>query len=218
MPSMVTKRLDYKSFQLLVGPNIEKLTRTHPGSVLGFTSLATFKLQSIHFRPGLIDNALKLARPVTSLDAAHLCSKFKGNLYVASVLTGNNNVFPIGFMIAPGNKDQQTWWVQMLTNYLREACPIISQQGGARRGMTNDGTSLCETPFVFVSDCNKCLKEEAVKQVLPTNLEFSCAQHIQTNVTQRFGRNVAKTYSARVAHGQEKQTNETTGSKVHPRY
>jgi hypothetical protein len=46
--------------------------------------------------------------------------------------------------------------------------------------------------------------KEAVKQVFPTNLEFSCAQHIRANVTQRFGRNaskyvmaIAKTYSAR---------------------
>ncbi len=40
--------------------------------------------------------------------------------------------------------------------------------------------------------------------MFPTSLEFSCAQHIRANVTQRFGRNaskyvmaIAKTYSAR---------------------
>ena len=198
--TMVTKRLGYKSFQL-VGPYTEELARTNPGSVLGFLRLPTFELQSVHFFPGFMNTALKFVRPVISLDAAHLRSEFKGTLYVASVLTGNNDVFPIGFMIAAGNEDGETW-IQMLT-YLKEACPIICQQGGAHQPMADDNAQLCETPFVFVSDRDKGLKE-AVKRVFPTNLEFSCAQHIRANVTQRFGRNaskyvmaIAKTYSAR---------------------
>ncbi len=169
--------------------------------MLGFSRLPTFELQSIHFFPGFMNNALKFVRPVISLDAAHLRSEFKGTLYVASVLTGNNDVFSIGFMIAAGNEDRETW-VQMLT-YLKEACPIICQQGGAHQTMADDNAQLRETPFVFMSDRDKGLKE-AVKHVLPTNLELSCAQHIRANVTQRFGRNaskyvmaIAKTYSAR---------------------
>jgi hypothetical protein len=196
---MTTKRLGCKSFQL-VGPYVEELKRTNPGSVLGCICLPTLELQSIHFIPGFMNNALKFVRPVISLDAAHLRSEFKGTLYVASVLTGNNDVFPIGFMIAGGNEDRQTW-VQMLT-YLKEACPIISQQG-RQAGMVDNEVPVCETSFVFVSDRDKGLKE-AVKQVFPTNLEFSCAQHIRANVMQRFGRNasryvmaIAKTYSAR---------------------
>jgi hypothetical protein len=157
--TMVTKRLGYKSFQL-VGPYTEELARTNPGSVLGFLRLPTFELQSVHFFPGFMNNALKFVRPVISLDAAHLQSEFKGTLYVASVLTGNNDVFPIGFMIAAGNEDGETW-IQMLT-YLKEACPIICQQGGAHQAMAGDNTQLRETPFVFVSDCDKGLKE-AVK-------------------------------------------------------
>jgi hypothetical protein len=93
--SMATKRLGCKSFQL-VGPYIEELTKSNPGSVLGCTRLQTYELQSIHFIPGFMNNALKFVRPVISLDAAHLRSEFKGTLYVASVLTGNNDVFPIG--------------------------------------------------------------------------------------------------------------------------
>jgi hypothetical protein len=69
--TMVTKRLGYKSFQL-VGPYTEELARTNPGSVLGFSRLPTFKLQSIHFFPGFMNNALEFVRPVISLDAAHL--------------------------------------------------------------------------------------------------------------------------------------------------
>lgn len=87
-------------------------------------------------------------RPVIFLDATHLHSEFKGTLYVASVLTSGdkNNVFPIGFMIA-SNEDRRTW-VQMLT-YLKEACPIVCQQGQRCQGMADDDAPLCETPFVF---------------------------------------------------------------------
>ncbi|KAI2512387.1 hypothetical protein MHU86_2049 [Fragilaria crotonensis] len=63
--TMVTKRLGYKSFQL-VGPYTEELARTNPGSVLGFLRLPTFELQSVHFFPGFMNNALKFVRPVIS--------------------------------------------------------------------------------------------------------------------------------------------------------
>jgi hypothetical protein len=87
-------------------------------------------------------------RPVIFLDATHLCSEFKGTLYVASVLTpgDKNNVFPIGFMIA-SNEDRRMW-VQMLT-YLKEACPIVCLQGQRCQDLADDDAPLCETPFVF---------------------------------------------------------------------
>jgi hypothetical protein len=32
-----------------------------------------------------------------------------GTLYIASVLSGNDDIYPIGFMIANGNKDNDRW-------------------------------------------------------------------------------------------------------------
>jgi Transposase, Mutator family len=166
-----------------------------------------------------MNNSLEFVRPVISLDAAHLRSEFKGTLYIASsTLTGANDAFLIGFMIAAGNEDRRTW-VRMQT-YLKEAFPIISHQGQGDERCANisqqgqgegvDDASLPKTsasnratPFLFVSDRDKGLKE-AVKEVFPANVEFSCAQHIRANVLQRFGKNaskyvmaIAKTYSAR---------------------
>ena len=124
---MASKVLVLRSFQL-VKPYLEELKRANPGSVLGMTRLETFELESIYFFiHGFMNNSLKFVRPVISIDAAHLRSKFKGTLYIASTLTGANDTFPIGFMIAAGNEDCRKW-VRMLT-YLKEACPIISQQG-----------------------------------------------------------------------------------------
>jgi hypothetical protein len=44
-------------------------------------------------------NTLKYVRPVMSLDAAHLKSKWGGTLYIASVKTGNDKIYPVAFAI-----------------------------------------------------------------------------------------------------------------------
>jgi hypothetical protein len=168
-------------------------------SVIGCTKTQTHELVDVYFFPGFMNDALKFVRPVVSLDAAHLRSEYKGTLYIASVLSGNNDVFPIGVMMSSGNEDRATWTKMLLL--LKEAFPILVEQGF--HGM--EAPPLCECPFVFVSDRDKGLKP-ALKEVFPTNLEFSCAKHIESNVTQRFGKQcgryvmaMAKTYSARNA-------------------
>jgi hypothetical protein len=65
--------------------------------------------------------------PVISLDAAHLRSEYKGMLYIASVLLGGDNIYPIGFMIANGNEDRKTW--TKMPGLLKEAFLIICKQG-----------------------------------------------------------------------------------------
>ena len=125
-------------------------------------------------------------RPMISLDAAHLKSKFKGTLFVASVLSATNEVYPLGlFMIAAGNEDLPTWTV-MLTA-LKEACPIISTEEDSYFG---DRTPR-HLKFVFISDRDKGLKG-ALRSVFPNNLEVSCAKHIEANVSTRFGRSCAQ--------------------------
>jgi hypothetical protein len=68
-----------------------------------------------------------------------------------------------------------------------------------------EDAAFCGRSFVFVSDRDKCLKP-ALKEVFWRNLEFSCAEHIKSNITQRLGKQcgryvmaIAKTYSARNA-------------------
>ena len=141
----------------------------------------------LYFFPCFVKDVLKYVRPVISLDAAHLRSEYKGMLYIASVLSGNNDIYPIGFMIAAGNENKETW-IKMLC-LLKRACPIISTP---ERG-----------PFIFVSDRDKGLKP-ALNKVFPDNCEMSCAKHIEANVTQKFGKQcgrhvmaMAKTYSVR---------------------
>ena len=79
---------------------------------------------------------LSFVRPVVSLDAAHLRSVHKGTLYVASILSGANEVYPIGGMISAGNEDGPMW-TRML-EHLSDACPILSEQG-LESGLDIDG-------------------------------------------------------------------------------
>jgi hypothetical protein len=94
------------------------------------------------------NTALKFARPVISLDVAHLKCSYKGTMYVASVLSGTRNeVYRIRFMISSGNEDGKTWTT--LSKYLKEACPIISEQGfGNERdnGEISASVSICFRP------------------------------------------------------------------------
>ena len=119
-------------------------------------------------------------------------------LYIASVLSGGDDIYPIGLMIPSGNEDRKTCWTKMLT-LLKQACPIICEQGfpcGQFNRSYGD-----RTQFLFISDRDKGLKP-ALKEVFPDNYEMSCAKHIEANMTQRFGRMcgrhvmaMAKTYS-----------------------
>ena len=160
-----------------------------------------FDILDLHFFPSISNDVLKTVRPVISVDAAHLWSEFKGMLYVASVLSGGDDIYPIGFMIASGNEDRKTW-TKML-RLLKEACPVICEQGFGTFNVQEDLNTHHRSKFLFISDRDKGLKP-ALKEVFPDHTEMCCAKHIEANVTTKFGRRcgklvmaMAKTYSVR---------------------
>jgi MULE transposase domain/SWIM zinc finger len=187
-----------KNFQLII-PFLNEMKKCNPGSVIGYTRDNDMKLEELHFFPGIMNRALKFVRPVVSLDAAHLRSRYKGTLYVATVLTGCNDIFPIGFMISAGNEDGDTW--KKMLQLLKEACPIIDDQGYG----DTDTDGVVRPPFLFISDRDKGLKP-ALKAIFPNKYEMSCAKHIEANVAQKFGKqcakyvcSIAKTFSTRAS-------------------
>ena len=153
------------------------MEKLNPLSVMGHTLSAPpeFEIMDLHFFPGFMNDALRYVRPVISLDAAHLKSKYKGILYVASVLSGNDDVYPIGFMISIGNETKESW-TKML-KLLKTACPIITNVEN-------------QYPFMFISDRGKGLVP-AIKEVFPANREASCAFHISENVKKKYGTEVS---------------------------
>jgi hypothetical protein len=190
-----------KNYELII-PYLEALMKCNAGSEIGYSRDANNCIKDLHVFPGFMNESLQFVRPVVSLDAAHLKSAQKGTLYVASVLSGANEVYPIGFMIAAGNEDGATWRKMLML--LKEACPILSQQGFEDDSHV-DGSDY-RYPFSFISDRDKGLKP-ALREVFPNNAETSCAKHIEANVCQRYGKQcsrfiyaMAKTFSARYAN------------------
>jgi hypothetical protein len=48
-------------------------------------------------------------RPVLSLDAAHLRSQWNGTLYVASVQSACDEIYPVAFAIMRDNENAAGW-------------------------------------------------------------------------------------------------------------
>ena len=177
------KKRSLKNFHLIV-PYLEAMRKLNPLPVIGYTKDdALDNIIDIHFSPAISNEILHFVRPVISLDVAHLRSKYKGMLYIASVLSGGDNIYPISLMIFSGNENCRTW-TKMLC-LLKQACPIICEQGFPC-GRSNEKYAGM-TQFLFISNRDKGLKP-ALKEVFPDNYEMSCAKHIETNMTQRFGR------------------------------
>ena len=194
-------KADVMNFQLII-PYLDEMQKCNPLSLVGYTKgTEDCDIIDLYFFPSMANDVLKTVRPVISLDAAHLRSKYKGTLYIASVLSGGNDIYPIGFMIASGNEDRKTW-TKML-ELLKEACPVICEQGFGSINGEEDVDMHPRSKFLFISDRDKGLKP-ALREVFPDNIEMSCAKHIEANVTTKFGRPcgkhvmaMAKTYSVR---------------------
>jgi hypothetical protein len=197
----VGRRLTANSFEQMT-PYLKAMMKCSPMPVIGCTKSPTNELLNVYFFPGFMNNTLQFVRPVVSLDTAHLRSEYKGTLHIASVLSGNDDVFPIGVLISSGNEDRALR--TKMRTLLKEASPNQIAEHGLEDHQGEDAV-FCGRSFVFVSDRDKGLKP-ALKETFRRNLEFTCAKHIKSMVTQRFGKQcgrsvmaIAKTYSARNA-------------------
>ena len=122
------KKRSLQNFQLIV-PYLEEIQKFNPLSVIGCTKDDVFdNIIDIHLFPAISNEILYFVRPVISLDAAYFRSKYKGMLSIASVLSGGDDIYPIGLVISSENEDRKTW-TKMLS-LLKQACSIICEQEG----------------------------------------------------------------------------------------
>jgi MULE transposase domain len=111
-----------------------------------------------------------------SLDACHLKSQWKGTLYVASVTTGLDEIYPVAFAITESNEDYMGG--KFFLENLHSSIPFISQPNPLDR--------VSFARFIFVSDSDKGL-DKALFDVFPNNHSIHCAVHIQRNVWTKYG-------------------------------
>jgi hypothetical protein len=115
-----------------------------------------------------------------SLDAAHLKSKWKGTLYVASVKTACDEIFPVAMAIMSENENEEgwTWFLRLLLS----ACEFLV--------VDHPKATIDYKYYMFISDRQKGLIN-ALQNVFPQNHATFCSIHIARNVEKFAGKRVA---------------------------
>ena len=80
-----------QSFQL-IGPYLRKLKEKNPDSGVNYELDTEGHITRIFVLPGKMYKKLRYVRPVVSVDACHLRSKYKGTLYTATALSAANEI------------------------------------------------------------------------------------------------------------------------------
>lgn len=108
--------------------------------------------------PAFMNNAIRYTRPVMSLDACHLKSRWKGTLYLASVKTPCDEIVPVAMAITKDNENEDgwTWFLQNLLS----ACEFMV--------VDHPKASVDYKYYMFISDRSKGLIN-ALAQVFPSN-------------------------------------------------
>ncbi|CAI9260760.1 unnamed protein product [Lactuca saligna] len=115
---------------------------------------------------------LKGCRKVIDLDGCFLKGKVKGELIAAIGRDGNNQIYPIAWVVVNvENNDNWKWFIELLQSDIE----------------TVEGNRV-----TLISDQHKGLLE-AVKEVMPHAEHRQCARHICANFYKRFSGEIYKT-------------------------
>ncbi|KAG7365455.1 MULE transposase domain containing protein [Nitzschia inconspicua] len=147
--------------------------------------------------PGIVRHSLQHVMPILSLDGAHLLSKWKGTLYIASVQTACSNIYPVSFAITKDGEDAEGW--KWFLELLVQAIPLLKMQHPDNR------CRFCY--FTVISDRQKGLIQ-ALQQVFPDNHHCFCSVHIARYVEKEVGKQVAKHVHAMSATFSKRESDE----------
>jgi hypothetical protein len=165
-----------RSFELIL-PYVDKFNELNPNSTTRVEkNPGTDCLKRLFVCPGIMDRSLRYVRPILSLDAAHLKSEWKGTLYVASVKTACDEIYPVAVAIMEQNENFDGW--RWFLENLKVALPTLVAPHP--RG------EVTKKYFTFVCDRQKGLLE-ALERIFPDNLSCFCAIHIARNVQLKHG-------------------------------
>ena len=186
----INKLRDLESFQIVI-PYLKKFVEKNPDSVVDYTCNGNNCLVQCFVCPSIMNSKLKYVRPIVSIDAAHLKSVWKGTLYIATVKSAMDEIFPFAFAITADNENTAGW--KFFLENLKESCPILCAIHPRIR---------CNyfSYFTFISDRDKGLID-AVSEIFPKNHHVHCTVHIARNVLQNLDQllpNVVRIYVIRL--------------------
>ncbi|KAG7345443.1 hypothetical protein IV203_032974 [Nitzschia inconspicua] len=96
------------SFQL-VGPYVEAFAQRNPGSTAFMERGSDHRIQRVFVCPSFANDVLMCVRPVISIDGAHMRSEWKGTLYLATVKSAEDELYPVASAITVDGEDFQGW-------------------------------------------------------------------------------------------------------------
>jgi hypothetical protein len=125
-----------ESYNLLV-PYLKQFLELNEGSEVHYY-LNDGKIEGLFLCPNFMNDSLRFVRPIMSLDAAHLKSFSKGQLYLAMVKTSLDELFTVAIDIERAMKDMMVgisfcsiwrmhvqWWHKIIQNQLIESIIIL---------------------------------------------------------------------------------------------
>ncbi|KAG7356965.1 MULE transposase domain containing protein [Nitzschia inconspicua] len=175
---------DSMSFQL-VGPYVEAFAQRNPGSTAFMERGSDHRIQRVFVCPSFANDVLMCVRPVISIDGAHMRSEWKGTLYLETVKSAEDELYPVAFAITVDGEDFQGWlW---FLQHLKASAPNLIAEHFRRE--------CSYRLFTFLSDRCKGLNT-ALGNVFPANHNCFCAVHIRRNVESNHGKKFASTVTA----------------------
>ncbi|KAG7367629.1 MULE transposase domain containing protein [Nitzschia inconspicua] len=170
---------DSMTFQL-IGPYIQRFVDRNPGSTAIMEKGNDDRIKRIFVCPPFANEALTYVRPVMSLDAAPMKSEWKGTLYVASVKSATDEIYPIAFAIVADHRNDPSW--DWFLEKLKASTPNLI--------LPHPKPKCAYKLFTFMSNGAEDLIA-ALNKVFPDNHNCHCAAHIMKNVESRFGMKIA---------------------------
>lgn len=102
-------------------------------------------------------------RPVIAVDATHLKGRYKGKLFIATAMDGNQQIYPIAYGIAPTENDVHWSW------FFRRLEHVVGDRDD----------------LVIISDRMPSI-EKACREVFPYAVYGICMFHLGLNMNHRF--------------------------------
>jgi hypothetical protein len=170
---------DVSSFQVII-PYMERFKMLNEESTVKYEVDNDGHINRLFVCPSIMNNAIRYARPVMSLDATHLKSRWKGVMYVASVKTPCNELFPVAMAIMNDNENEDgwTWFLQLLLT----SCEFLV--------MDHPKSTVTRKYYTFISDRQKGLIK-ALQEVFPENHKMFCSIHIARNAAKLAGKRIS---------------------------
>lgn len=186
---------DKDSFEMII-PYLDKFDKLNDDSTVVYETDIDSRIFRVFICPGFMERTMMHVRPVMSLDACHLRSKWKGTLYMASVKTSCEEIYPVAFAIMKDNENEAgwTWFLEQLQRSIK--CLV----------QPHPVPTVRYKYFSFVSDRSKGLLN-ALNKVFPDNYHWFCVIHLARNAEKWGGQRITsdviqlgKTFSHRYAN------------------